>query len=516
MAPSRRPHVVDELVRQPRWFATLFVVDMWERFSFYGMQAILYLYLVASPADGGLGMGVGTASALYGTYMSLVFMAALPGGWVADRVLGARKATLLGGVLIAAGHYSFAVPAGGFFYAGMVLIVAGTGLVKPSMSAMIGTLYPGRDDRREAAFSFFYVSIQVSALLAPVVTGFLGERVNWHLGFGAAAVGMTMGLLHYVRGLRRFGEVGRSPAHPAAPEERRRVLRHSLVALVVVAAVATALATVAVQSIFALLLAVVITVPFVALRRIARRPGTTTADRSRLRALHLLLLASAVFWGLHAQTGSLFTQFVKESVDRSVGGFLVPASWFQAANPVFLLLLAPVAGWLWLRLGDRLAAPGKVAGAMGFAGLSLLLMSLAHVLAAGGRLVSPLWVVVAYLLQAAGELAIGPIVLSLCAAVAPPGHTGRLIGVSWLFAALGVGVLGQGTRLYGPLPGAVYFLIAGLLAAGIAVAVAVGTPALSRHLAAPVPAGGPAAPAPEPPADVIRSATPPRQPTTFD
>ncbi len=390
-----------------RRFTTLFGTDLWERFSFYGMQALLFLYAVAPRSTGGLGLDVGAGGALFGLYVAGVFLAAVPGGWLGDRILGPRKALRLGLVLIALGHYCLAVPARASFVPGLVLIAAGTGLVKPNLPVMFTTLYPDAPPaQRDASFAVFYLSSQVSALIAPIVTGFLGERVTWHLGFGAAAVGMTVGLVWYTVGARRFGPQRYRPA----PRVRVRVPRDYL----------------------------------------------------------WVLVPSALFWLLFSQLGSSFAYFARDHTDRRVLGYLVPASWFQSAHPLFLLLVAPASAWLWLRLGSRVPGLAKLAAGLLASGVGFLVMAYAATLSGTETRVSPAWLLLAFLAQALGEVSFGPVGLSLTAQAAPPGYAGRLMGRYFLGAALGAGLGGQYARLLPVLPLPWYFGI--LAAAALAVA----------------------------------------------
>ncbi|KXK63875.1 hypothetical protein AWW66_01235 [Micromonospora rosaria] len=471
---------------QPRWFGTLFMVDMWERFSFYGMRAILFLYLVAPTERGGLGVPAGQAAAVFGLYMSTVFLAALPGGWVCDRLLGARRAILLGALLIAAGHYSMAIPTTTGVVLGLPLIAAGTGLIKPSMGSMVSHLYRGETGKRDAAWSVFYMSIQVSALLAPVVTGLLGERINWHLGFGAAAVGMTVGLVQYVLGSRHFGDLGAAPTDPAPPELRRRVARWVTVAVVVAAllvAVDVAAGTFTIEHVLAVIGVAALVVPVLTYRAILRSPTLDAADRRRLRAFRWLLLASAVFWLPYDQGGSLLNLFAERQTDRDVLGFEFPASWLQSLHPGFILLLAPLFAWLWVRTDRRIGVPAKFAAGLALMCASFLVMAVAAQRAADGVLVTVWWLVLVYLLQVCGELALAPTGLSALSQVAPPALVGQLMGVWWLFAALGVAIGGQVARLADVVPQTGYFAGLGLLVALVATMVALGARRLGRHLA---------------------------------
>ncbi|MEV6599701.1 peptide MFS transporter [Actinoplanes sp. NPDC051346] len=487
-----RPGVAGRLFRgQPAWFSTLFWMDMWERFSFYGMTAILYLYASAPVADGGFGMPAGSAAALFGTYMSLVFLAALPGGWLADRVLGTRRAVVYGGAGIAAGHAVLSLPARWSLYLGLLLVIVGTGLLKPAMATLVTSPHRDDDRRREAAMSIFYMSIQLSALLAPVVVGLLAEKVAWHLGFGAAAVGMTAGLIVYAAGARRFGDLGLRPAAPLPPDRRRVLGRRAgtvvgVVGLVLVMGGASGVIHIEHVLMASGLLLLVLPVGYIlALRRI---PALTHADRGRLGAFVVLLAGSSVFWLLYAQGGSVLAMFAQQHTDRDIAGWTVPVSWFQSAHPFFILVLAPMFATLWLRLGARVDVPVKFAGALVCVGASWLLLAVAARLATGGD-VSPGWLLTAFLLQVCGELALAPVGLSLAVKVAPPGYTSQYLGLFWLFAAVGAGLGGQLARLAGSLSLPAYFLLFGGLATAVGVVLAGALRWLRRHVGdAPAPA----------------------------
>ncbi|MZD06251.1 MFS transporter, partial [Streptomyces sp. SID5785] len=455
--------------RRPRWFTTLFGTDVWERFSFYGMTAILVLYLTEDRADGGLGMTSGDAALLYGLYMAAVFLTSVPGGWLGDRVLGARRAVLHGGILIALGHAAMAVPVTGLLYPGLLLIACGTGLLKPNMAGLLSEFYD-REDRaaRDEGFAVFYMSVQVSALLAPVVVGVLGEGVNWHLGFGAAALGMAAGLLQYVRGQRHFGTAGGPPQHPAPRPERTRVLRLTLAAsaVAVVGYGADAAAgTFRIAHLMALIGLLCVVSPVVCFWRMLRNPLLTAAERVRIRAYIALFLASAVFWALFLQGGSAFAIFAKHATDREILGHTVPASWFQSAIPLFVLLLAPLLASVWTRAGDRMPTAVKYATGMAAVAAAYLVMALAATRAGDDTRVSPLWLVLAFLLLAAGEVSFGPVGMSAATAIAPPGFVSRTVALFWLSGALGGGIGGNALKVSGDtVPGAGYFLALGAAA----------------------------------------------------
>src|SRR5215211_6235569 len=223
----------------PRGLSTLFFTEMWERFSYYGMRALLILFMTASVATGGLGFDTAAAGAVYGLYTSMVYMSTLPGGWIADRVIGQRRAVLYGGIVIACGHFSMAFPTLATFYLGLFLIVVGTGLLKGNVSVIVGQLYGPRDARRDAGFSIFYMGINLGAFIAPLICGYLGQRVSWHAGFAAAGVGMLVGVIQYVLGARYLGEAGLRPATAGTPAAHAAARRQALTwGLVIAGAVA--------------------------------------------------------------------------------------------------------------------------------------------------------------------------------------------------------------------------------------------------------------------------------------
>ncbi|MGW2255612.1 peptide MFS transporter [Kitasatospora sp. NPDC001660] len=451
---------------RPPGLGTLLAVDLWERFSFYGMAAILTLYLTAGRDNGGVGMAAQNATAVFALYMALSFLAGLPGGWLTDRVLGARRAVLLGGALIAAGHAVLATPWSASLYGGLLLVVAGTGLVKPAMAALVAAVSGPDPGRREAAFAQFYLCIQVSALIAPVVTGLLAEKVAWHLGFAAAAVGMLGGLVQFARGLRRFGEIGLRPARPLRRPEALRVLRRTVPVVCLVGGLATAAAVAgAVPGALAVLGLTTVLLPFWYLRTLRRDSAV------RLGGFTALMAASSAFWMLFAQSGSVLSLFAEQHTDRRVLGFEVPASWFQSVHPLFVLLAAPLLARGWRRAGPRADAPVKFAAALLAAGAGFVLMAAAALLAQHGP-VGPYWLLLVYLLYSLGELSLAPAGLALAAAVAPPGSTSRFLALNGLFGAIGVVVGGQLFRLTTVLPLPLYFLLLGIAVLGVGATVA--------------------------------------------
>src|SRR2546421_733364 len=412
----------------PKGLTTLFFTEFWERFSYYGMRAILTLFMVAKAADGGLGLDVAAAAGIYGFYTAAVFFMGIPGGWVADRLLGQRNAVLYGGILIAMGHYSLAIDSRPTFYAGLVLIVLGTGLLKPNISAIVGQLYSADDKRRDAGFSIFYMGINMGAFFAPLVCGTLGERVGWHWGFGAAGVGMTLGLIQYVLGGSRLGDAG---ILKERPKDARRLWGR------------LALAVLALVAVFYflwdyrdyVLLAGTIGVFWWLLRQ-----GRDPAERKRIGAIIAFFVFATLFWAGFEQAGSSLTLFAKDFTENSVFGRQFPASYYQSVNPLGILALAPLFAWLWVRWGKtQPSSPAKFVLGLVFLSLGFLVITgAAFVSAQGGNSrVSPMWLIAGYVLHTVGELCLSPVGLSAVTKLAPQRLVGSMMGVWFLALSLG-------------------------------------------------------------------------------
>ncbi|MER5885465.1 peptide MFS transporter [Streptomyces sp. NPDC001941] len=438
--------------RHPRGLATLVLAEMWERFSLYGMVAILVHFLAASPATGGMGLATGTSEAVEGVYMAMISLLALPGGWVADRVLGARRAVLWGGVVIMLGHLAMAVPSAAFVWPGLILIVVGTGLLKPNISALVGRLYAPEDDqRRDAGYSLFYMGINLGAVIAPIVVGYLGEEVNWHLGFGCAAVGMALGLAQYVIGGRRLTAALREePLVALTPAERTRLRRSSAYTLLGTAALVIALVVAhafTVDNVTFLLTVIAVVVPAGVLLSMYRSPKITATEKTRLRAYVWLFVAATLFWMVYDQMGNELNEFAAKHTDLSVLGWHIPASWTQSIPSLFVIALAPLFAAFWVRRGSRLSTPLKFALGLLLVGASFVVMSGAASLASGGVRVSLMWLVGVYVIQVMGELCLSPVGLSVTTKLAPRAFTNQMMGVWFLAAATGDGIGGQLPRL---------------------------------------------------------------------
>ncbi|MBI1874409.1 MAG: peptide MFS transporter [Acidobacteria bacterium] len=398
----------------PPGLMTLFFTEMWERFSYYGMRAFLILYMTAPAPAGGLGFADGDAASIYGTYTGSVWAAAILGGLAADRLLGQYRSVLIGGIVIAIGHFTLAFKALPFFYAGLSFIVIGTGLLKPNVSTLVGSLYETGDARRDAGFSIFYMGINLGAFIGPLVAGYLAQRVDWHIGFAAAGVGMTAGLIQYVVGKERLRPaLDRLASQPAAG------LRAS------------------------------------AGPGAACRGAFAPEEWKRIGAVVVFFIFAALFWGAYEQAGSTLNLFADRYTRLSMFGVSFPSSWFQSVPALFVIVLAPLFAWLWVRLGPlEPSSPAKFALGLLFAGLAFLLLVPASSMAQSGpgMLVSPWWLIGVYFVEELGELCLSPVGLSVVTKLAPARIVGLMMGVWFLAGAVGNKLAGWTAGFFSSLP----------------------------------------------------------------
>ncbi len=435
----------------PRGLSTLFFTELWERFSYYGMRTLLILFMTDSLA-GGMGMNAERAGALYGLYTFGVYALALPGGWIADRLVGQRKAVLFGGVLIALGHYSMAVPMVPTFYLGLVLIVLGTGLLKPNVSAIVGDLYKDKGARRDAGFSIFYMGINIGAFAGPLACSFLGEPrdgagwVNWHYGFGAAGVGMTLALVQYVLGQKYIAGAGELKEEYARPESvadarRRFGVGMAVVVLGIVALVALArfgilpITLVGFAQATGVIVVILAAVYFIWVIAFACH---NTLERKRVGVCAILFVGAALFWSGFEQAGSSMNLFARDFTDRVLGGSEITAGTLQAVNPLFIILLAPVMGGLWVWLSSRSPSiPAKFGYGLVLLGVGFLVMAWGSTFLVDGAKVGMQWLIVTYFFHTVGELCLSPVGLSSITKLAPDRLVGQMMGTWFMGAALG-------------------------------------------------------------------------------
>jgi proton-dependent oligopeptide transporter, POT family len=434
----------------PRGLSTLFFMEMWERFSYYGIRPLLVLFMTAALISGGFGFDRESASAIVGIYAAGVYLASLPGGWIADRWLGLRRSIWYGGIFIAIGHLCIALSAifpRPVFFLGLIFIVIGTGMLKPNISAIVGDLYPEGGSRRDAGFSIFYMGINVGALVAPLVTGYLGERVGWHWGFGAAGIGMVIGLITFrMRQNETLGPIGAAPS--GTPEQQRRVRLYALIGLgviaIIVAAAMLGVFTIDPISVATQMRNVILAMTVIYFAYLFFAAGLTSDEKKRIAVIGVLFVFATVFWSAFEQAPTSLNLFARDFTDRMLFGWEVPTLWLQAANSVFVIVLAPVFGMIWIALGNRNknpSSPAKFAFGLFFTGLAFLVMVVAanRVIAGGGAAVrvSMLWLILSYFLQTIGELSLSPVGLSSMTKLAPRRFVGQMMGVWFMADALG-------------------------------------------------------------------------------
>jgi POT family proton-dependent oligopeptide transporter len=465
----------------PRGLSTLFFTEMWERFSYYGMRALLILFMTAPAAQGGLGFDTVVAGAIYGLYTSSVYMACLPGGWIADRLVGPRRAVLYGGILIAAGHFSMAVPALPMFYLGLTLIVLGTGLLKGNVAVVVGYLYSKEDQRRDAGFSIFYMGINLGAFIAPLVCSYLGQKVNWHAGFGAAGVGMLLGVVQYVLGARTLGDAGLLPAQPADAKTKTTaaLVAGALLALgiaVFVGAIPVTAKQVADAAGIALLGGTVVFFGWLLLT-----PGWTPIERRCLYAIAILFVAATLFWSQFEQAGSTLNLFGDRASRTEVFGWSFPSGYYQSLQPLFIITFAPIFAWLWITLGSREpSSPTKFSWGLFLAGTGFAVMAVAAIFAADGFKVSPMWLVVTYLLHTWGELSLSPVGMSAMTKLAPARIGGLIMGVWYLSISIGNFTGGRISSLYGSMSLPMLFGAVAAFGIGAGVALTMLVPSIKK------------------------------------
>ncbi|MFQ5746352.1 MAG: peptide MFS transporter [Gemmatimonadota bacterium] len=435
----------------PRGLSTLFFTELWERFSYYGMRAILVLFMTAAVVDGGMGLNTVRATAIYGLYTASVYLLALPGGWVADRLLGQRHAVFLGGSIIAAGHFSMAIPATPTFYLGLFLIVIGTGLLKPNVSAIVGDLYTAEEgERRDAGFSIFYMGINLGALVGPLICGTLGERVNWHLGFSAAGIGMVFGLIQYRLGGAFLGSAGM--LRDEARETRGAALRTLMLGILGVVGLTlavyllgrTGIIGITVEGVADATGYIIVSLAVLYFMYVLSFGHLATPEKKRVIVIFFLFLGAALFWSGFEQAGSSMNLFARDLTDRVVLGWEHPASWYQSVNPIFIVLLAPVFGWLWVTLGSRSPSlPVKFGLGLALLGVGFFVIAWGASFATPENPVSPMWLVVMYFLHTTGELCLSPVGLSSVTKLSPKKLVGQMMGIWFMGAALGNLIAGR-------------------------------------------------------------------------
>jgi len=433
----------------PRGLATLFFTEMWERFSFYGMRALLLLFMVAAVEEGGMGLDEKTGGAVYGLYTMFVYLLALPGGWLADKFLGLRKSVFYGGCIITIGHFCLAFPFTETFFIGLLLIVMGTGLLKPNISSLVGELYSSSDQaRRDSGFSIFYMGINIGATFAPIVTSYLGENINWHYGFAAAGIGMLFGVIQYKLTEKNLGLAGLEPAKLSDPVLQSKKEKNFRVGLIIFGAGLILLMSllltgtitinpvmIAKISLYVIGGSVVLYFVYILLFEKLDKP-----EKDKVKAIAMFFLASSMFYFGYEQQGSSLTLFADRYTDRFIGNFEFPSGWFQVVPAGAVILFVPLFAWLWIWLSKRNlnpSTPVKLSLGLIFMGLGYAVMMGGSMIVVAGSKALPTWLIFTYIFHTFGEICLYPIGLSAVSKLSPKRLVGQLMGIWFMSLALG-------------------------------------------------------------------------------
>lgn len=464
---------------QPRGLSTLFFTEMWERFSYYGMRAILLYYMYFSVTKGGLGFDQSLAASIMAIYGSLVYLTSVIGGFVSDRILGSRRTVFYGGILIMLGHISLSLPLGASaLFTSIILITLGTGLLKPNISEMVGGLYTETDSRRDSGFTIFVFGINLGSFVAPLLVSWLGFNVNFHLGFSLAAIGMFFGLLQYIRGGKKhLPSSSLYPSDPLEPNDAKKLsirIGLGIVVFALVLILMQVMGSLSLSSFISLLSIIAIATPIVNFVIIISSKKITATERSRAIAYIPLFIAAAIFWAIEEQGSVVLALFAENQTNNNFFGiFNIPAGWYQSLNPLFIMLYTPFFAWMWIKLGKKQpSSPSKFSMGLWIAGLSYLFMVLPVMLFGSSAKVSPFWLLGSWAIVEIAELLISPIGLSVTTKLAPKAFESQMMSMWFLADSAGQAVNSQIVKFYTPENEIKYFLIVGLVAilAGVVLA----------------------------------------------
>jgi len=440
----------------PRGLATLFFTEMWERFSYYGMRAILILFMTTPAAQQGLGLDNETSGPIYGLYTASVYLLTLPGGWLADNIFGQRKAIWYGGILIMMGHLILAIPGTvGVFATGLAFVACGTGLLKPNISTMVGELYPEGGARRDAGFSVFYMGINSGSILGQFFVPLVGEKINWHWGFGLAAIGMFFGLLQYRLSQKTLLDIGIKPGAKVRAKEREdqglSVTGNKPMAIGLVIVLIAFLMVLQKLDLIDITTAggiatsagiLIVSITLFYFLYIIIAGGLTGDEKRKVGIIFFLFIGAALFWAGFEQAGSTLNLFARDYTNRWLFGWELPAGWMQNVNPIMIVIFAPIIGALWVKLAAKNLNPStplKFGFGLILMGLGFLVMYFAAHVVVQGMQAGMAWLVFTYFLHSAGELSLSPVGLSATTKLAPKAFVGQMMGI-W-FVATSVGNL---------------------------------------------------------------------------
>ena len=492
MTKYTKQEIVDSVpqtgfVGHPKGLFTLFFTEFWERFSYYGMRAILVFYMYYEVSSGGLGLSQPVALSIMSIYGSLVYMSGIIGGWLADRIFGTSKAVFYGGILIMLGHIALAIPGSlTLFFTSMVLIVLGTGLLKPNVSSMVGDIYSEKDHRRDSGFSIFYMGINMGGFIAPLIVGEL-MKTSFHLGFGVAAVGMFVGLvLFVVTKKKNLGLAGTQVANPLAPDEKKKVYSSIGIGTVVIGAliaIAIPMGWLTFNSFILIVGILGFLIPTAYFIVMYRSPKTTEIEQSRILAYIPLFIASVMFWAIAEQGSTILAVYADTRTNLNFMGINISPAWFQSFNPLFIIVLAPMFAWLWVRLGDRQPSiPKKFSLGLLFAGISFLVILLPGYFGGADALVNPLWLVLSIFIVVLGELLLSPVGLSATTKLAPQAFSAQTMSLWFLSNAAAQALNAQLVKLYSPETEMLYFGIIGGTAIVLSLVLFLVSPIIQRYM----------------------------------
>ena len=429
---------------------------MWERLSYYGMRAILILFMVDQMQNGGLQIDDLTATAIYGIYTASVYMVALPGGWIADRLMGAQRAVLVGGIVIMSGHFVLAIPGHNSFFLGLLLVILGTGMLKPNVSTIVGSLYPEGDERRDSGFTIFYMGINVGGMLGPLICGGLGQSANygWHWGFAAAGVGMLFGVIQFWLTRQYLGSAGLRPSSTGDEAKDAAFRRKGWIGVAVAMAIlayfvitglsgVTQFDPVRISELATYFILSIVAAYFAYIFAFGK---LDTVEKKRVVVIIILFLGISMFWSGFEQAGSSLNLFANRYTQFEFSWVSIPSSWMQSVNSLFIITFAPFFAWMWVWLGKRNLNPStplKFGFGLVLLGVGFGMMILASSIVASGELAMPTWLVLTYLFHTFGELAISPVGMSATTKLAPKKFVGQMMGIWFVGAALGNLIAGQ-------------------------------------------------------------------------
>lgn len=449
----------------PRGLSTLFSIEFWERFSYYGMRAVLLYYIYYETTQGGLGLEKTTAAAIMSIYGSLVYMSTIVGGWLADRVFGSRSMIISGGILVALGHLALSLPGSvAALFVSMALIILGSGILKPNLSNIVGDLYSKEDYRRDAGFSIFYAGANAGALIAPLIVGTIGQSYNFHYGFAIAAIGMVVGLIWYaISSQKTMGEAGRYVPNPITAEEKKRLIwRFSIGGAIILIALALSLITgyLTIKRFTKVISILGILIPTAYFFVMYFSKKTTSIEKSRLLAYIPLFITAMMFWSIQEQGSTIFAQIADSQTNLDLGWITIQSSWFQSINPFYIVFLSPVFAIAWTKLGKRQpTTPVKFAIGVILAGLSFLVMVIPF--ASGASEVNALWIVLSFLIVTLGELFLSPVGSSATTKLAPAAFASQTMSVWYLSNASAQAINAQVVQFYHIDTQVIYFTIIG-------------------------------------------------------